>query len=225
MYIRNPEIDSAKYQYLLFDLDGTLTNPYEGITKSFQYALNAYGIEAEQDELTFVIGPPLTDVFCDVYGFDEQKAIEAVAKYRERFSDVGWMENEIIEGVPQMLEELKRAGKTLCLATSKPEVYAVKILELFDIYKYFDVVVGAELDGSVCEKYQIINKVLKKLENPPLDEIVMIGDRKHDIIGAKRCNIISVGVRTGFAGEGELEDAGADCICDTIEELTGLLRR
>lgn len=223
MYIKNPETGSAKYQYLLFDLDGTLTNPYEGITKSFQYALNAYGIEAEQSELTFVIGPPLADVFCDVYGFDEQKAIEAVAKYRERFSDVGWRENEIIDGVLQMLEKLKGAGKTLCLATSKPEVYAIKILELFDIYKYFDVVVGAELDGSVCEKHQIISKVLKQLDNPMLDEVVMIGDRKHDVIGAKRCNIASVGVRMGFAKEGELEDAGADYICNTIEELTEFL--
>ena len=225
MYVRNPEVSGVKYQYLLFDLDGTLTNPYEGITKSFQYALNAYGIEAEQSELTFVIGPPLTDVFCDVYGFDEAKAIEALAKYRERFSDVGWRENEIIDGVPQMLEELKGAGKTLCLATSKPEVYAIKILELFDIYKYFDVVVGAELDGSVCEKHQIIGKVLKRLDNPPLDKAVMIGDRKHDVIGAKRCNIASLGVKTGFAEDGELEEAGADFICDTIEELTEFLRR
>lgn len=225
MYIKNPETDSTKYQYLLFDLDGTLTNPYEGITKSFQYALNAYGIEAEQNELTFVIGPPLVDVFCDVYGFDEQKAIDALAKYRERFSDVGWMENEIIDGVPQMLDKLKKAGKKLCLATSKPEVYAIKILELFDIFKYFDIVVGAELDGSVCEKYQIIGKVLKKLDNPPLEEVVMIGDRKHDIIGAKQCNIASVGVQTGFAEDGELARAGADCICDTIEELTKFLIR
>ena len=225
MYIRNPETDGAKYQYLLFDLDGTLTNPYEGITKSFQYALNAYGIEAEQSELTFVIGPPLVDVFMGVYGFDEKKAIEALAKYRERFSEIGWMENEIIDGVPQMLSELKEAGKTLCLATSKPEVYAVKILQLFDIYKYFDVVVGAQLDGSVCEKYQIIGKVLKKLDGPPLDKVVMIGDRKHDVIGAKSAEIASVGVRIGFAKERELEDAGADYICDTIEELKEFLRR
>ena len=225
MYIRNPETDGAKYQYLLFDLDGTLTNPYEGITKSFQYALNAYGIEAEQSELTFVIGPPLVDVFMGVYGFDEKKAIEALAKYRERFSEIGWMENEIIDGVPQMLSELKEAGKTLCLATSKPEVYAVKILQLFDIYKYFDVVVGAQLDGSVCEKYQIIGKVLKKLDGPPLDKVVMIGDRKHDVIGAESAEIASVGVRIGFAKERELEDAGADYICDTIEELKEFLRR
>ena len=225
MYIKNPEKNRVKYQYLLFDLDGTLTNPYEGITKSFQYALSAYGIEAEQSELTFVIGPPLVDVFVGVYGFEEQKAIEAVAKYRERFSDIGWRENEIIDGVPQMLEELKKSGKTICLATSKPEVYAVKILELFDILKYFDVIVGAKLDRSVCEKHHIIGKVLEKLDDPSLDEVLMIGDRKHDVIGAKQCNIASVGVRTGFAEDGELEDAGADYICDTIEELKGFLRR
>ncbi|MBQ7108886.1 MAG: HAD hydrolase-like protein [Clostridia bacterium] len=211
------------YKYLLFDLDGTLTNPYEGITRSFQYALNAYGIEEEQSNLTFVIGPPLTDVFRDVYGFSEEKALEALAKYRERFNEVGWRENEILPGIPELLSKLKASGKILCLATSKPEVYALKIIELFDIAKYFDIAVGAELDGSVCEKHQVINKVLFKLGNPPLEEVLMIGDRKHDIIGAKQCSIASLGVKTGFAKENELENAGADYIADTVEDLEKLL--
>lgn len=211
------------YKYLLFDLDGTLTNPYEGITRSFQYALNAYGIEEEQSNLTFVIGPPLTDVFRDVYGFSEEKALEALSKYRERFNDVGWMENEILPGIPELLSKLKDSGKTLCLATSKPEVYALKIIEFFGIAKYFDVAVGAELDGSVCEKHQVISKVLSKLGNPPLQEVLMIGDRKHDVIGAKQCGITSLGIKTGFAKENELENAGADYIADTVEDLEKIL--
>lgn len=215
----------GKYKYLLFDLDGTLTNPYEGITKSFQYALSAYGIEEKQENLTFVIGPPLTKVFHDVYGFDEQTSLDAVAKYRERFNHIGWRENEILDGIPEMLEKLKNEGKTLCLATSKPKLYADKIIDLFDIAKYFDVSVGAELDGSVCEKNQIIGKVLDCLGNPPKDEVLMIGDRSHDILGAKQCGISSVGVKTGFADENELEDAGADYIADTVDELEKLLLR
>ncbi len=214
---------TTEYKYLLFDLDGTLTNPYEGITRSFQYALKAYGIEAEQSELSFVIGPPLVDVFCEVYGFDGQKAIEALGKYRERFNDVGWKENEIIAGIPELLADLKKSGRVLCLATSKPKVFAEKIIDLFDIEKYFDIVVGAELDGSVCEKHQIIGKVLKELGNPPKDEVLMIGDREHDVFGATACGVACLGVKTGFAEEGELEAAGADFIAEDVNALRELI--
>lgn len=217
------EQQKLKFKYLLFDLDGTLTDPYEGITKSFQYALAAYDIEAKQEDLLFVIGPPLIDCFCNVYGFDREKGEEAVAKYRERFSVKGWRENRLLGGVDKMLSSLKESGKVIALATSKPFVFAQKIIEEFDIAKYFDVVVGAEFDGSVSSKPQVIEKVLSQLGNPDLSEVVMIGDREHDIIGAKKCGIKSIGVRVGYAAENELENAGADYIMDTIEELTDFL--
>ncbi len=211
------------FKYLLFDLDGTLTDPYEGITKSFQYALAAYGIEAAQEDLTFVIGPPLINCFCDVYGFDMEKGEEAVAKYRERFSRVGWRENRLLDGVQEMLLLLKERGKVISLATSKPYAFAKKIIEEFDIAKYFDVVIGAEFDGSLGTKEQIIKKALSELGVEDLSSVVMIGDRKHDIIGAKKCGVKSIGVRVGYAQENELEDVGADYIIDTIEELTEFL--
>ncbi len=217
------EQQNPKFRYLLFDLDGTLTDPYEGITKSFQYALAAYGIEAKQEDLLFVIGPPLIDCFCNVYGFDREKGEEAVAKYRERFSVKGWRENRLLGGVDKMLSSLKESGKVISLATSKPFVFAKKIIEEFDIAKYFDVVVGAEFDGSVSSKPQVIEKVLSQLGSPDLSEVVMIGDREHDILGAKKCGIKSIGVRVGYAAEDELEKAGADYIIDTIEELTEFL--
>ncbi len=211
------------FKYLLFDLDGTLTDPYEGITKSFQYALDYYGIEAKQEDLLFVIGPPLIDSFCGFYGFDREKGEEAVAKYRERFSVVGWRENRLLDGVQEMLSSLKESRKVVALATSKPYVFAEKIIAEFDIARYFDVTVGADFEGNISSKAQVITKVLTELGNPDLSEVVMIGDREHDILGAKKCGIKSIGVRVGYAAEGELENAGADFIIDTIEELTEFL--
>ncbi len=207
------------YQYLLFDLDGTLTDPYEGITKSFQYALHAFGIEEDLKNLNPVIGPPLIDSFMNFYGFSKEEAELGVAKYRERFAVTGIHENTIYPGIPELLEGLKNHGYTLCLATSKPEIFAKQILENFDIAKCFSVVVGAELDGTRNYKKDVITEVLKQLGNPPLDKVLMIGDRRQDVDGAKACNIASMGVRFGYAEPGELEDAGADYFADTVEEL------
>jgi len=211
------------FKYLLFDLDGTLTEPYEGITKSFQYALNAYGIKAEQSELLPVIGPPLIDSFCNMYGFDEKTGWEAVNKYRERYEKTGWRENSLICGVPEMLDELKRSGRRIALATSKPYVFALKILKEYNIEKYFDAAVGAELNGEKGTKPEIIRKALKELDckNPAI--AAMVGDRKYDISGAKQCGTAAVGVRVGYAEEGELEAAGADYIADTIYDLKEFL--
>ncbi len=211
------------YQYLLFDLDGTLTDPYEGITKSFQYALHAFGIEEDLKNLNPVIGPPLIDSFMNFYGFSKEEAELGVAKYRERFAVTGIHENTIYPGIPELLEDLKNHGYTLCLATSKPEIFAKQILENFDIAKHFSVVVGAELDGTRNYKKDVITEVLKQLGNPPLDKVLMIGDRKQDVDGAKACNIASMGVRFGYAEPGELESAGADYFSDTVEELRTFL--
>lgn len=207
----------------MFDLDGTLTEPYEGITKSFQYALKAYGIDVKQSDLLPVIGPPLIDSFCSMFGFDEKTGWEAVRKYRERFEDVGWRENSLIDGVPDMLDALKRQGKKIALATSKPFVFADKIIKEYKIDKYFDVAVGAELNGEKGTKKEIITKTLKKLNCSRPGLAVMVGDRRYDIEGARQCGTAAIGVRVGYAEKGELEKAGAEYIADTIADLKNFL--
>lgn len=207
------------YQYLLFDLDGTLTDPYEGITRSFQYALKAFGVEEKQENLKRVIGPPLIDAFMEFYGFPREKGEKAVAKYRERFSTVGLFENRVYPGIPEMLSKLKDAGKVLCLATAKPEVFAERILERFDLARYFTVVVGAELNGTRNYKNEVITEVLNQLGNPLLGEVLMIGDRKQDIVGAKECGVSALGLRFGYAEPMELEDAGCEVYAETVKEL------
>ena len=211
------------FQYLLFDLDGTLTDPYEGITRSFQYALEAFGVEEKQENLKKVIGPPLIDAFMEFYGFSREKGELAVAKYRERFSQVGLFENAVYPGIPEMLDALKNAGKTICLATAKPEVFAKRILEKFDLAKYFSVVVGAELNGVRNYKKDVIAEVLSQLGNPSLGDVLMIGDRKQDVEGAKACGVAALGVRFGYAEPGELENAGCQIYAETVEDLTGYL--
>ena len=207
----------------MFDLDGTLTEPYEGITKSFQYALKAYGIDVKQSDLLPVIGPPLIDSFCSMFGFDEKTGWEAVRKYRERFDNVGWRENSLIDGVPDMLDALKRQGKKITLATSKPFVFADKIIKEYKIDKYFDVAVGAELNGEKGTKKEIITKTLKKLNCSRPGLAVMVGDRRYDIEGARQCGTAAIGVRVGYAEKGELEKAGAEYIADTIADLKNFL--
>lgn len=207
----------------MFDLDGTLTEPYEGITKSFQYALKAYGIDVKQSDLLPVIGPPLIDSFCSMFGFDEKTGWEAVRKYRERFENVGWRENSLIDGVPDMLDALKRQGKKIALATSKPFVFADKIIKEYKIDKYFDVAVGAELNGEKGTKKEIITKTLKKLNCSRPGLAVMVGDRRYDIEGARQCGTAAIGVRVGYAEKGELEKAGAEYIADTIADLKNFL--
>ena len=227
--------------YVLFDLDGTLTDPKEGITKCVQYALADFGIiEPDLEALTCFIGPPLLQSFREYYGFDEKEAERAVAKYRERFSTIGLFENSVFDGVHEMLEKLREQGKVICLATSKPEVYAKKIIEKYGIYKYFDIIVGSKLDGRRTNKAEVIEEVLRqaavKTENDaaavhanPVDDIrekaIMVGDRHHDIDGAKACRMESVGVRFGYAEEDELEKAGATYVVDTVKELSELLQK
>lgn len=214
-----------KFEYLLFDLDGTLTDPFEGITKCVKYALSACGIdEADRANLKRFIGPPLIYSFMTFYGLSEEKAAFAVSKYRERFSDVGWRENKIFDGIADMLSDLKSAGYKILLATSKPEHYAKKIIEYFEIDKYFNIVTGATLDGSINEKHEVIAECFRRAgEDMTSDNSLMIGDRKHDILGAKRFNMQSLGVRIGYAEAGELEAAGADYIVDDIKGLRDFL--
>ena len=208
------------YKYVLFDLDGTLTDPKIGITKSVAYALEAYGIHVEDlDTLCKFIGPPLKDSFMNYYGFSEEKAIEAVEKYREYFRPYGVYENKVYDGVDNLLSELVDCGKKVILATSKPTVFAKVILEHFDLMKYFTCVVGSELDGSRVKKAEVVAEALRQAGVTDLSESVMIGDREHDIIGAKANGLASIGVLYGYGDREEHEAAGADHIMETVEEL------
>lgn len=223
-------------QFILFDLDGTLTDPKIGITRCVQYALNAQGIEApDLDELECYIGPPLDESFQRFHKLSPENAQRAVEKYRERFRETGIFENDVIDGIEFCLGTLKAAGKTLALATCKPEEFAVRILEHFGLSKYFDAAVGS-LDGIRKYKSEVIEEVFTRLrstcgiENAADYELyemkaasIMVGDRREDIDGAHEAGIEAVGVRFGYARENELEDAGADYIADSVEQLTALL--
>lgn len=209
-------------QYILFDLDGTLTDPMMGITKSVRYALNYYGIEVNDlNDLLPFIGPPLRDSFKEFYGFDDAKANEAVIKYREYFSTEGIFDNKVYEGIPECLQALKDAGKVLLVATSKPEKFAKQIIEHFNLDKYFDFVGGSEFNGRE-KKGDVIKYVLKENQINASDAI-MIGDRKHDIIGAHENNLPCVGVLYGYGSLEELNDNKADYIVETVALLTDKL--
>ena len=206
--------------YLLFDLDGTLTNPQEGITKCVQHALRAFQIdEPDLEKLIPFIGPPLIQSFMEFYQFTEEQAREAVAVYRERFGTVGLFENFPYPGIAEMLKQLQAQGKILAVASSKPTIYVRRILEKFKLAPYFQVIEGSNLDGTRVDKKEVIAEVLNQLGNPSADQLLMIGDRKFDVIGAKEMGFGCAGVRFGFASPGELEDSGAVFIADTVEEL------
>lgn len=212
------------YKYILFDLDGTLTEPKEGITKSVAYALEYYGIHVEDlDTLCPFIGPPLKESFMKFYGFDDIKAEEAVEKYREYFRPYGVYENELYQGVTVLLEGLKEQGKILVLATSKPTVFAKIILEHFELSQYFDCVVGSELDGTRVNKDEVIACALKEAGVQDKSTAIMIGDREHDILGAKANGLDAIGVLYGHGSREELEKAGADVVVKTVEELKKVL--
>lgn len=216
-------------KYFLFDLDGTLTDPKEGITTCVQYALHSLGIEEpDLDRLESFIGPPLKDSFMEFYGMDEEQAQAAVKKYRERFNDKGLYENEIYPGIAPMLQMLSEKGFRLAVASSKPTVFVEKILEHFGIRQYFKVVVGSELDGSRTNKDQVVMEALRQLfgAKPILyHEVYMIGDRRFDVEGARAMKVESVGVTYGYGGMEELREAHADYIVESVEELREFLLR
>jgi len=213
-----------KYTTILFDLDGTLTDPKVGITKSVAYALKSFGIEVEElDSLCKFIGPPLKVSFKKYYGFSEQDCIKAIEKYREYFRETGMFENKVYPGIEKLLENLRQNGRKLFVATSKPTVFAIRILEHFNLLRYFDYVAGSELDGSRDSKSDVIKFVLQQNSVTNLTNVVMIGDREHDVIGAKENNIDVIGVLYGYGDREELEKSGATYIVETIEELGKLL--
>ena len=218
------------FDYILFDLDGTLTDPKLGITRSVQYALRALGIEEPSlDKLEPFIGPPLADSFREFYGLEEEQVVTAVAKYRERFTDQGIYENEIYPGTARMLASLRAGGKKLAIASSKPTPFVERILDHFEIRAYFDYIIGSNMDGTRGKKEEVVEEALRQMlpaGMPPAEKkagVAMVGDRRFDIEGAREHGITSVGVSFGYAPEGELEQAGADHIVDRVEALAGLL--
>ena len=210
------------YDLIMFDLDGTLVNSEEGVTKTVQYALSACGIEENnQNNLRRFIGPPLVDAFMEYYGMSEDMALKALEKYRERYRKTGVYENEIFPDVKNVLEELKKNGKKVALATSKPHIFAREVLKSFDLTQYFDIIVGAEFDGTRNDKADVIKEVLNQAgeyENP-----VMIGDRKHDAEGARKNGVDFIGVSFGFAPEREFEKCGVDKVIDRMSELLDII--
>ncbi len=211
------------FDIILFDLDGTLTDPGEGITNSVAYALNKYGIiNTDRTELYSFIGPPLYASFMKYYGFTEEQAHKAVDYYREYYTDKGIFENKLYVGIDNCLKSLYTSGKKLLVATSKPQIFAEKILSHFGIDKYFHIVAGATLDGSLIEKSDIIDHAFKS-SGLSKTSALMIGDRSFDILGAKAQGIASAGVLWGYGDIDELENAGADIIFKRVEDIEKFL--
>lgn len=213
-----------KYKVILFDLDGTLSDPVVGITKSVQYALEKMGIkEPDLNKLACFIGPPLHVGFAEYYDFDKEETQKAIALFRERFKEKGMFENELYPNIPALLQLLKKKQFILIVATSKPTVFAKQILKYFQIDHYFDFVVGSNLDGTRADKTEIIEYIINKYKEYPRKDFTMIGDRKHDIIGANNTGIKSIGVTYGYGSIEELKLAEPLCTVKSVAELEKVL--
>ena len=208
------------FKYIIFDLDGTLTEPAQGITNSFIHALKYFGVEIPSYEtLCTFIGPPLVDTFKTQFGFDEEKAQLGVKKYREYFADKGLFENSVYPGIENLLKELISNGKHLIVATSKPEEYSIRILEKFGLSKYFQHICGSNMDETRSKKDEVIKYALDKAGISDNSSVLMIGDRMHDIIGAHAHNIKVCAVMFGYGNLEEFKLNHADYIANNIEEL------
>lgn len=211
-------------QYILFDLDGTITNSAEGIINCVRYALQKMKWqEPSLKVLHRFIGPPLVDAFMDYCGMDKVEAEKAVANYRERYKDIGVFECSLYDEIEGVLKTLKYANKTIILATAKPLVFAKKVIEHFSLSQYFSDLVGAEIGGTLLHKHQIIDEVIKRFNITDRSKAIMVGDREQDISGAKMFSLDSIGVKYGFAEPNELEDAGATYIAETPSDILKIL--
>jgi phosphoglycolate phosphatase len=206
------------YNYILFDLDGTLTDPQEGIINSIQYALNRFGLKKEDHELIQYIGPPLHHSFREIFG-TEEKAFKAIEVYREYYSEKGIFENLVYPGMLELLNDLAIKNKILFVATSKPTIYAEKIVKHYHLAHHFKAVIGSNLDGSHTDKKEIIQTILDIIPEADRKKILMIGDRKFDIIGAKYHGIDCAAVTFGYGTIDELQKEEPAYIINTIEEL------
>ena len=209
-----------KYRHIFFDLDGTLTDSAEGITKCVAHALNRFDIEVDNlSDLNKFVGPPLFDSFIEYYGFSQEDAKLATEVFRERFSTIGKFENKVYPGIEELLEQLNQQEYKLYVATSKPTIFAKEILEHFGLAKFFVDIVGVELNGDRTEKAEVIKYVIQNHNLSAKDKIVMIGDRLHDVLGAKENEIPVIGVLYGYGSREELETYHADYIVETVAEL------
>ncbi len=209
------------YKAIFFDLDGTLTESGEGITKSVQYALEKLGKpEEDLDKLRVFIGPPLMEQFMKYADVDETEARRAVEYYRERYAVKGIFENRPYDGVENLLRELKGKGYILAVASSKPEYYVTKILDYFNLSSYFEVVVGSEMNGARTSKTEVIEEALKRLNmSDRRKEVLMVGDKEHDVLGARAAGLACVAVGYGYGTKEELTAAQPLKIVASIEEL------
>jgi phosphoglycolate phosphatase len=210
---------------IFFDLDGTLTDPKPGITRSIQYALQKLGLPAipTEDELTWCIGPPLRASFVRLLGAEDH-ADRAVSLYRERFSDVGLYENAVYDGIAEVLTTLGQSGQRLFVATSKPHVFATRIVEHFGLRHHFEHVFGSELDGTRVDKSHLLEYALKTAAVDP-SRTLMIGDRSHDMVGAKNNGMQGIGVLYGYGSREELLGAGARQLCATPQAIPDCISR
>lgn len=207
-----------KYTTILFDLDGTLTDSAEGIINCVKYALEKMDRPIPpQSVLIKFVGPPLYESFERFCGMTAEDAKEAVRIYRVRYADIGLFENRVYDGVPEMLERLKAAGKTLAVATSKPEVFAERILEHFGLDGYFGFIGGASIGGTRNEKHEVILYTLENLGVTDRSSVLMVGDRMHDILGAHKTQLDCLAVLYGYGSREEFEEYGADYIAETAE--------
>ncbi len=216
-----------KYEHLLFDLDGTLTESAPGIINSIQYALKSFGIsETDPERLKLYIGPPLMTSLTQIAGLPEDDARKAMKIYHDYYSEKGLFENSVYDGIPETLQKLKAAGKKLYIATSKPELFMRRIIEKFGIADFFDFAGGSDIEETRAEKWQVIQYVVKScsLEGAVADgRVLMIGDRKHDIEGARKNNIPTMGVLFGYGTREELTEYGASLIAQTPEDIARII--
>ena len=212
------------YDIILFDLDGTLTESAEGITNSVIFALDKMGIkETDKEKLRAFVGPPLDESFMKYYGFDKEGAKEAIANYRIYYREKGIFEAPLYANVEKTLVQLKKDGKKLFVATSKPEVFAKQILEHWGIAHLFTDIVGSNLDGSRINKDEVITSLLERNGITDKEKVLMVGDREHDVIGAKKVGVACVGVLYGYGNYEELKNAGADYIVEKIVDILSIV--
>lgn len=208
------------YQYILFDLDGTLTDSGPGIVNSVAYSLEKKQIPVEDKARLYkFVGPPLVESYMKEYGFSKEGAAQMVDIYREYYGAKGVFENAVYEGIEELLKKLNEAGKNLIIATSKPEPYARLIMKHFGLDKYFTYIAGSNMDETRTKKAEVIRYALKSCGITELEKAVMVGDHEHDVIGAKEVGLSCIGVLYGYGDRKELEDAGADWILETVEDL------
>lgn len=214
----------TNYQTIIFDLDGTLTDSQTGIINSLTYSFKKLGLVLpSRSELMTFIGPPLSQSFQDFCGLSESETQEAISYYRQYFSDKGWKENQLFPGAKELLNDLKAAGKTLLIASSKPEVFIKQILNYFDISSYFTSIAGATLNSRRSQKSEIIAYVLKEAGIQNTNRAIMVGDRKYDVEGAKANGLPAIGLLLGFGSKEELEEAGATAIAKDFKDLKKIL--